>query len=238
MEWTPKSPADDRLYSVDFSEIYPDSILTAVFTRTAGTVVLTQVNPDPRTAYVIVAGGADGETATISLLVTTALGQEFTRTITLRISLTADVLGPDSTITKGTLIIRALGKLGIANYVFDTEAEEDNSALRQLDSMAARWQDKLDGLPYHQPLSNGQSLPSDTAGIDEADIDAFISNLAVTLAPDYGKAPAGGVLKQAADSRSELFTKYRNRVEYQLNSMTPLGAGNRFSRRTFFPPAP
>jgi hypothetical protein len=234
MQWTPKSPEDSRLYSYDLSEIYPDTIDTAVFTRASGTVTLTAVDPDPRTAYVIVAGGAAAETATLSLVVTTAQGQSFTRSISLKIVTGADSLGPDSSITKGTLVVRALGKLGIANYVFDTEAEEDNSALRQLDSMAARWQDKLDGLSYVQPASNGQSLPSDASGIDEADVDAFISNLAITLAPDYGKTPAPQLNKVAAESRSEIFTKYARRIEYRLPSRLATGAGNDRSWRPRF----
>jgi hypothetical protein len=163
------------------------------------------------------------------------LEQEFTRSITLRIVADADVLSPDSSITKGALVIRALGKIGIASYVFDTEAEEDVSALRQLDSMAARWQSKLEPFGYRQPDTNGTSLPSDQAGIEEADVDAFVSNLAVLLAPDYGKQPAGALNKQAAESRSEMFTRYARRVEYQLPRRTPTGAGNdRFLGRRFF----
>lgn len=234
MEWTPKPPADARLYSYDLSEIYPDTISTATFSRTSGTVALEEVTPDARMALVIVSGGVDGETSVLSLAVVTVFGQEFTRSITLKIAAGADELGPDSAVTKGTLVIRALGKIGIASYVFDTEAEEDVSALRQLDSMASRWQGKLEPFGYIQPASNGSSLPSDTAGIDEADIDAFVYNLAVALAPDYGKTHSGTVLRNAADSRSEMFTKYARQVEYQLGR-TPVGAGNR--NRIFFPPA-
>jgi hypothetical protein len=235
MEWTPKAPGDSRLYCYALAEIYPDSISTATFTRTSGTVTLEAVDPDPRTAFVIVSGGVNAETATLNLAVVTSQGQAFTRSVTLKILTGADALSPVSSITKGTLIIRALGKLGIANYVFDTEAEEDNSALRQLDSMAANWQGKLEPFGYIQPTTNGASLPSDGAGIDEADIDAFVSNLAITLAPDYGKTPAPGLSRQAAGSRSEMFVKYARRFEYQLPSTVPTGAGNdSWSRRRFF----
>jgi hypothetical protein len=226
MDWTPKSPDDTRLYSYDLSEIDPDTIETATFAVTTGTVTLEAVDPVERTAYVIVSGGNDGETAVISLVVSTVLGQSFTRTVNLRIVAGADELNPVASITKGKLVIRALGKLGIANYVFDTEAEEDISALRQLDSMAARWQGKLESFGYIQPDSNGESLPSDASGIHEEDVDAFVSNLAVLLAPDYGKAPPPTLVKQAAESRSELFCKYRLLVEYKLPNRTPTGAGN------------
>jgi hypothetical protein len=236
MDWTPKSPADARLYSYDLSEIYPDTISTAVFAVTSGTVTLEEVPPDLRAAYVIVSGGAASETAVLSLTVVTALEQEITRSINLRIATDADALDPASSITKGSIVIRALGKLGIANYVFDTEAEEDNSALRQLDSLAARWQGKLEPFGYVQPATNGTSIPSDSAGIREEDVDTFISNLALALAPDYGKSPAPGLAKQAAESRSEFFCKYARRFEYQLPNRLPTGAGNdRFLGRRFFP---
>jgi hypothetical protein len=235
MEWTPKPPGDTRLYSYDLEEIAPDTILTAVFARTAGTVTLTAVDPDERTAYVLVAGGANGETASLSLTVTTSQGQTFVRTVSLDITTGADEISPISTITKGTIVIRALGKLGIANYVFDTEAEEDVSALRQLDSLAANWQGKLRPFGYLQPATNGTSSPSDSAGIDEADVDAFIYNLAEALAGDYGKTPAPGVLKRAADTRSELFCRYQIMAEYRMPSRVATGAGNdRGTSRRFF----
>jgi hypothetical protein len=224
MDWTPKSPDDTRRYSYDLPGIYPDTIDTATFSVTSGTVTLTSVEPDPQTAYVIVAGGADAETAELSLVVTTTGGQSFTRSISLKIVSGADELNPLSSITKGALIIRALGKLGIANYVFDTEAEEDVSALRQLDSMAARWQGKLEPFGYLQPSTYGTSLPSDASGLHDEDVDAFVSNLAVLLGPDYGKQAPAGLLKQAAETRSELFCKYQREVEYRLRG--PTGAGN------------
>lgn len=230
MQWAAKSPDDTRLYSYALPEIYPDRILTAAFAVTSGTITLTEVLPDERIAYVNVAGGFANEfgdeNAELTLTVTTAGGQTIVRDISLRITINADALNPVSTITKGALIIRALGKLGIANYVFDTEAEEDVSALRQLDSLAARWQGKLNDFGYLQPDTNGTSLPSDSAGIHEEDVTAFVSNLAIELAGDYGKTPAPHLVKTAADSRSELFCKYARRVEYGLSHRTPTGAGN------------
>lgn len=234
MQWAPKDPDDTRLYDYDLSDIAPDKIDTAVFSRISGTVTLTQVDPGERTAYVLVAGGANGETAVLSLAVVTNLGQRFTRSVTLKITSDADVLSPDSAITKGAIVIRALGKIGIANYVFDTEAEEDVSALRQLDSLGSRWQGKLEPFGYIQPSANGQSLPSDSAGIEEQDIDAFVYNLAVLIAPDYGKTPSGTVIRTAAETRSELFIRYQRQAEYQLTRF-PTGAGNdRPMGRRFF----
>lgn len=234
MEWTPKPPGDTRLYSYDLEEIAPDTILTAVFTKTSGTVTLTASDPAERTAYVLVGGGANGETAVLSLAVTTALGQTFVRTVSIPIVTDADVLSPISTITKGEVVIRALGELAIANYVFDTEAEEDIAALKKLDMLAARWQGRLKPFGYLQPATNGTSLPTDSAGIDEEDVAAFVYNLADIIAPSYGKTVPPTLSRLAAESRSELFCRYANLIEYSLTDRTPVGAGNRFSGRRFF----
>lgn len=234
MEWLPKDPDDTRRYSVDWSEIYPDAIVTSDFTVSSGTVTLSDEDFDPRLAFVLVAGGADDETATILNEITTLDGQTLSKSITLRIGEGVDVLSPVSTLTKGDLGIRALGKLGIANYVFDMEAEESVSLLRQMDTMAAAWASKLNDFGYRQPATSGASLPSDTAGIDEADVDTFVSNLALIIAPDYGKTPSPILIRQAMDSRSDLFIKYRRTQEVVMSRRTPVGAGNRWFGRRFY----
>lgn len=232
--WNPKAPGETVRYVIPWDEIDPDTIVSYTLTRSSGTIVVGATDFDDTHVYALISGGADGETATLAHTATTALGQILTSTITLKIAANADVFSPVSTITKGTLVVRALSKLGIANYVFDTEAEEDVSALRQLDSLAARWQGRLRPFGYLQPASNGASSPGDDAGIDEQDIDAFVYNLAEVLAPDYGKTVPPQILKLAAESRSELYCRYANLPEYQLTRKTPVGAGNRFGRQTFF----
>jgi hypothetical protein len=234
---TPKAPGETVRYVISFPEIDPDVINTFTLTRTAGTIVLNDDSDnDESNIYALISGGADDETATFDCTIVTVGGQTLTRGCSLSIETDADVLGPDSSITKGTIVIRALGKLGIANYVFDTEAEEDVSALRQLDSLAAQWQGRTSQLPYLQPASNGTSLPGDDAGIDEADVDAFIYNLAEVLAVDYGKTPAGGLLKRSADTRADILVKYQVEREYRMPRRTPVGAGNDryFGTRRFF----
>ena len=233
---TPKAPGETVRYDVSFPEIDPDTITSVICSVTSGTIsISTDLQYGDADVYPIVSGGASGETAVFTVTIQTGLGQTRIKTCSLFIATSADSSGPDSTITKATIVIRALGKLGIANYVFDTEAEEDNSALRQLDSLGAKWQDSLEQLPYSLPATNGTSSPSDSAGIDEADVDAFVYNLAEVLAPDYGKSPAG-VAKRAADTRSDLFVKYEATREIAMPRRQPTGAGNDrwFSRRRFF----
>jgi hypothetical protein len=227
LTWNPKDPDETVRYIIDWSEIGDDTIESFTLTVSSGTVTIGDTDFDDTHVFALISGGADAETATLAHSITTTLGQVLEKTITLKIAADADVFTPVSTITKGMLIIRALGKLGIANYVFDTEAEEDVSALRQLDSLASSWQGKLRPFGYIQPATNGASLPTDDAGIDESDIDAFIYNLAEAIAPDYGKAVPPQVTKRAADERSTFLCKYQITAEFSLRPGTPLGARNR-----------
>jgi hypothetical protein len=233
--WNPKKPDETVQYSFFWDDIYPDIISSCTVTVVTGTVTVSKTDFDPRVVYAFIAGGANGETATIKCQIVTVSAQTLERTATLQISATGDALNPQSTLTKGALVIRALGKIGIANYVFDIEAEEDNSALRQLDSLASDWQSKLEDFGYIQPATRGTSSPSDVSGINAADEDAFIYNLAVLLAPDYGKTPSPFVLRRAADTRSGLFIRYARKYDYQISDKIPVGAGNRFWLKSRFP---
>lgn len=235
MQWLPKDPDDARLYSVDWSEIYPDQIDTATFTVESGTVELEEVDPDPRMAFVIVSGGADEETATITHEIVTIGGQTLTRSITLLIGEGADSLSPVSDITKGALVTRALGDhLAIANYVFDLEAEEDVAALRTLDDMMAELEGTTNPTGYLYPATDGGSLPSDTAGIDRADVAHIAACLAVRIAPSYGKDPRAATKYLARSGWSFLLGKYRREALTVMTPRTPVGAGNRWLGRRYF----
>jgi hypothetical protein len=233
MEWTPKDPDETRRYVIDWREIYPDTIASFTLTRTAGTVEIEETDNDSRAVYALLSGGVDAETATFLHRITTDEGQVLERTISLRIGAGADSLSPASTITKGALGARALHHLGIANYVFDVESEETISTLKTLDSMIAEWQAKLNDMGYIQPATNGTSQPSDPAGIDEAMVEAVAANLALRVAPSYGKTTSGELRAMARDGRSFVFSSYSRARAVEIPSYLPLGAGNRRQIRIF-----
>lgn len=241
MKWTPKDPSATVRYAIPWGEIYPDTIASFTLTVSSGTVTIEETDNDVRAVYALISGGADGETATLAHTITTEAGQVLPLTITLPIGIGDDVLDPRTSYTKGDLVIQALGQIGIANYVFDTEAEEDQAALRLLDDMLADWQDGLLPLGYNQPEASGGSLPADASGLSKSITGTVIANLAVHLAPSYGKTPSPFLLRRAAMGRSRVFTKYRIEAEIPMSSRTPMGAGNgRYWgpwRRNFFPPS-
>lgn len=235
MEWLAKDPDETRLYVIPWGEIAPDTIASFTLTRTSGTVTIGETDHDERSVSALISGGANGETATFEHTITTTAGQIIPKEISLRVTAGADSLSPNTSYTKGALGIRALGKLGIANYVFDTEAEEDVALLREMDDMMAEWQAKLEPLGYAQPLTAGTSLPSDASGIDQATVGAVVSSLAVRIAGDYGKTPAPNLIKTANSGRSIIFARYAKRVEMVPMAGTPTGAGHRYPMRRFFP---
>lgn len=141
-----------------------------------------------------------------------------------------------TTYTKGNLVEQALDEIGIASYVFDIEAEEDIAALRKLDRMCASWAARLStDFIFLQPLTSGGSLPGDDPGVDDADVDAVVLNLALRLAPGYGKTTSGELRSAARDAKNVLFGRYANNTELEMSSRLPMGAGNRRLRRTYFP---
>lgn len=229
MDWLPKDPDETRRYTVDWSEIAPDTILSFTLTRTAGTVTIgtTGIEDDDRSIYALIRGGVDGETATFLHRITTTLGQVIERTISLRVIASADSLSPVTGFTKGDLVSMALEELGIASYVFDVDAGENVSALRKLDAMMAEFQGSCPTLTYSQPATSGTSTAADASGIDEAIVNAVVANLAVRLAPSYGKSPATETRRAAADGRGRILSIYAKRVEYDLPPSFPRGAARR-----------
>jgi len=126
--------------------------------------------------------------------------------------------------TKGELVQSALNEIGIADYDFDIGAEQTESAMRKLDSMMSMWSSL--GIRLNYPSSteaNGSSVRTDTKLPSKA-VEAVVTNLAIRIAPSYGKVVSPEtkmVAKSSYDTLMLLFAKPRER---QLPSM-PIGAG-------------
>jgi len=126
--------------------------------------------------------------------------------------------------TKGELVMSALNEIGIADYDFDIQPEQKESAMRRLDSMMAEWSAKGILLSYPLPGSaNGSELTQDSNVPDTA-IEAVITNLAIRIAPSYGKIVLQETKMTAKNSLNLLFSMFSMPKEMQLPSM-PKGAG-------------
>lgn len=89
--------------------------------------------------------------------------------------------------TKRQLIEAAHAELGLADYVFDVPTEQLQLALRRLDGMMAEWNGMGLRLGYPIPGNvEGGDLDAD-AGVPDRAWEAISLNLAIRLAPSFGK---------------------------------------------------
>lgn len=136
--------------------------------------------------------------------------------------------------TKREIVEEAFGELALAAFDFDLTPEELQAALRRLDAQMAMWNGAGIVLGYAFGLTPADSDLDQDSGLPLIAIEATYLGLACRLASSKGKAiPArtSGNAKMAYDALLVALASDIT-IEQQLNSMTPLGAGNR-GRRTF-----
>ena len=134
--------------------------------------------------------------------------------------------------TKGELVQSALNEIGLADYDFDIGAEQVESGMRRLDSMMALWDSK--GIKLGYPLSltaNGSSVRQDS-NIPDTAVEAVITNLAVRIAPSYGKITYPDTKAIAKDGLDSLYRTFGMANEMQLGSI-PVGAGYKNTENPF-----
>jgi hypothetical protein len=131
--------------------------------------------------------------------------------------------------TKQQFVSKALSSIGMANYSFDIQPEQTQDILSSLDSMMAAW-DSI-GIRLGYPMPSGMTtsdLSSETGVPDTANL-AVYSNLALTVAPMFGKT-ISPELKIMADKAYKMLLSlfaYPTDIRQQLPSTMPLGAGNK-----------
>lgn len=124
--------------------------------------------------------------------------------------------------TKRDLIAAALGELGLAEYIFDASADELEDALNRMNRMAAQW----DGMGLRLGYSMSTDIDAESGLPDTAE-EAFTTNLALRLAPTFGKTPSPETKVAAKQAFNALYVARRPRPEMQLPGNLPMGAGNR-----------
>lgn len=100
--------------------------------------------------------------------------------------------------TKRQFIEAACEEIGLANYVFDMQPEQLQAALRRLDAMMAEWNAQKIRVGYPVPKSPEDSSLSEETGVPDSAWQAIVSNLALRLAPTYGKTPMPETKEAAA----------------------------------------
>ena len=131
--------------------------------------------------------------------------------------------------TKREIVNQAFEEIGFANYNFDLDPEQLQSALRKLDAMMAQWNIRGIRIPY--PLSSspdGSSLDQDTEVPDWA-VEPMYINLSIRIAPSLGKVLSREAKADAKLSYNTLLRINAGPPEMQITNL-PRGAGSKYWR--------
>jgi len=136
--------------------------------------------------------------------------------------------------TKRQLLTAALAELGI-NTEFSVDADTLLACARSLDAMMAEWDGRGIRLGYPVVVS-----PDDT----DLDVDtlcplwsntAIVKNLALEIAPQFGREPPGRLKQRAVQALNTVAAKMTQPPTMQYPSTLPVGAGNKPWRNTSTP---
>lgn len=130
--------------------------------------------------------------------------------------------------TKREIISGAFEEIGLGSYTFDLDPEYFQSALRRLDSMMASWDES--GIRLGYPLTTDPSnsdLDRDSNLPNQA-IEAVVCNLAMKIAPSFGKSVSPETRLSAVVAYNVLLAVAATPRRKQMPYGVPSGAGNKF----------
>lgn len=129
--------------------------------------------------------------------------------------------------TKRQFVTQAFEEIGLASYVFDLTPEQLDSALRRLDSMIAAWNALGIRLGYPLPSIPDDSDLDEQTNVPDSSVEAIYTNLAIKLAPSYGKQVMPDTKATAKESYNTLLSIAAMPMQQQMPSTMPAGAGNK-----------
>lgn len=129
--------------------------------------------------------------------------------------------------SKRQFVTAAFEEIGLASYVFDLQPEQLQSALNRLDAMMADWNGKGIRLGYPLPGSPQYSDLDEPSEVPDSANETIFTNLAIKLAPSYGKSVMPETKVTAKESYNTLLMRATTPLEMQLPGTMPAGAGNK-----------
>ena len=141
--------------------------------------------------------------------------------------------------TKQQFIEMAFNEIGLASYVFDLSPNQLQAALFSMDSMLAPWNAKGIRIGYPLPSSEYASSLTQETGTPDSANEAIYLNLAIRLAPSYGKIVSTDTKISAKQAYNALLARSFKVIPMQLPGTMPAGAGNkpwRFNGDPFLQP--
>ena len=137
--------------------------------------------------------------------------------------------------TKRQFVEAAFEELGLASYVFDLTADELQSAVRRLDAMVGQWSVKGINIGYSFTVSPENSSLNTETNVPNTANEAIILNLAMRIAPQFGKTPSVDTKLGAISGYQTLLMQNANVLQQQYPSTMPAGAGNKDVDWPFLP---
>lgn len=137
--------------------------------------------------------------------------------------------------TKREFIVAALEEIGLTS-AYDLAADELAASLKRLDNMMATWNANGLRLGYPLPDTPADSDIDDNTNVPDRANEAIVTNLAVRLAPMYGKT----VSQDTKVSASQAYRVVANYAVAPLprampNDAVPAGAGAKDPLDPFLP---
>jgi hypothetical protein len=129
--------------------------------------------------------------------------------------------------SKRQFVAAAFEEIGLASYAFDLQPQQFESALRRLDAMMASWNALGIRLGYPLPSSPQFSDLDAESEVPDSANEAIITNLAIKLAPGYGKQVMPDTKSTAKETYNTLLSRAAAPLEQQLPGTMPSGAGNK-----------
>ena len=128
--------------------------------------------------------------------------------------------------SKRQFISAAFDEIGLASYAFDLQPEQFEAALKRLDAMMADWNGKGIRLGYPLPSSPQYSNLDAQSEVPDAAFETIITNLAIRIAPSYGKQVMPDTKITAKNAYNTLLSRATLPMQAQLGQL-PSGAGNK-----------
>lgn len=133
--------------------------------------------------------------------------------------------------TKRQFVQRAFEEIGLAQYVFDLLPEQLQSAIYRLDAMCESWNGLGIRLGYPIPSSPQYSDLDEQTNVPDCANEAIYTNLAIKIAPMFGKNLQPSAMINAKQAYSAMLTKLAPTPQMQLGNI-PAGAGQ---KRIYYP---
>lgn len=129
--------------------------------------------------------------------------------------------------TRRQFINASLNEIGLADYDFDIDPAQYQTAARRLDAMLLEWNARGIRLGPNIAASIAGTGLDDDMGLPDIANEAVILGLAVKVAPSYGKTVSPDTKTGAKFALNTVMARFASPIPQRFPTTLPLGAGNK-----------